>query len=382
MVGRQISPAYKWQGGAAAPPQLPANEHSDVRGLGNQTCVSMSNQLDFFGPATPANTPAGRVEVSPAQGRLHAAATALAARGIFIGTSSWKYPGWCGLLYSADRYTTRGRLAETKFNRECLAEYAETFKSVCVDGAYYQFPSERYLTGLAGQVPADFKFSFKVTDEITLRQFPQTEPMGSRAGKANPHFLDADLFTRNFLGPCQSIRHNVGLLMFEFSRFHPLDFRHPDDFAVALDVFLGRLPRGWDYGVEIRNEEFLGRAYLDVLRQHGVAHVFNSWDAMPPVAEQMATVGDALDGLHLGARFLLTPGRSFQKAVEKFTPYTKVLEVYEPGRSAAAALIELALRKRSHLYLYGNNRLEGCSPLTLLAVIERLPKELWSDAKM
>ncbi len=338
----------------------------------------MCSQLDLFGSATPADTHAGRLEVSPAQGRLRAAAAALAARGVFLGTSSWKYPGWCGLLYSAERYASRGKFAETKFNRECLAEYAGTFKSVCVDGAYYQFPSEKYLAGLARQVPADFKFSFKVTDEITLKQFPQIERMGSRAGQVNPHFLDAELFTRNFLGPCESIRQNVGLLMFEFSRFHPMDFRHPDDFAATLDTFLGRLPKGWDYGVEIRNEEFLGRAYLEVLRKHGVAHVFNSWDAMPAVAEQMQKVGDALEGVQLGARFLLKPGRSYQKAVEKFSPYTKVLEVYEPGRSAAAALIELALRKKSRLYLYGNNRLEGCSPLTLLAVIERLPKEIWN----
>lgn len=338
----------------------------------------MPGQLDLFGGAKPADTNAGRAEVSSGQGTLRAAAAALAARGVFIGTSSWKYPGWCGLLYAAERYASRGKFAETKFNRECLAEYAETFKSVCVDGAYYQFPSEKYLTGLASQVTADFKFSFKVTDEITLKQFPQIARMGSRAGQANPHFLDAERFIRNFLGPCKSIRHNVGLLMFEFSRFQPMDFRHPDAFVAALDAFLGQLPKGWDFGVEIRNEEFLGRAYLEVLRKHGVAHVFNSWDAMPPVDEQLQTVGAALEGVHLGARFLLKPGRSYQKAVEKFSPYTKVLEVYEPGRSAAVALIELALRKKSRLYLYGNNRLEGCSPLTLLAVIERLPKDSWN----
>ena len=340
----------------------------------------MSNQLDLFGGAKPADTNAGHVEVSSAQGKLRAAATALAARGVFIGTSSWKYPGWCGLLYSAERYVSRGKFAETKFNRECLAEYADTFKSVCVDGAYYQFPSEKYLTGLASQVSAEFKFSFKVTDEITLKQFPQIARMGSRAGQLNPHFLDAELFIRNFLGPCESIRPNVGLLMFEFSRFHPMDFRHPDDFVAALDTFFGRLPKGWDFGVELRNEEFLGRAYLEVLRKHGVAHVFNSWDAMPAVDEQLGKIGDALEGVHLGARFLLKPGRSYQKAVEKFSPYAKVLEVYEQGRSAAAALIELALRKKSRLYLYGNNRLEGCSPLTLLAVSERLPKEVWGTS--
>ena len=44
----------------------------------------------------------------------------LAARGIHIGTSSWKYPGWCGLIYDEQRYLTRGKFSEAKFNKTCL----------------------------------------------------------------------------------------------------------------------------------------------------------------------------------------------------------------------------------------------------------------------
>ena len=337
----------------------------------------MTNQLDLFG-SPDSNTKSS--VVSPAQSRLKSAAEALARHGIYIGTSSWKYPGWCGLLYSTDRYVTRGKFAESRFNRECLSEYSETFKSVCVDGAYYQFPSEKYLTALAEQVPEDFRFSFKVTGEVTMKEFPKIPRMGPRAGKVNPNFLNAEIFTRHFLGPCESIRSKVGLLMFEFSRFHPQEFPDAEAFASTLDRFLGQLPPGWDYGVEIRNQEFLGNPYFEVLRKHGVTHVYNSWDAMPAVDAQMNSVGNALDGLHLGARFLLKPGRNYKNAVEKFSPYNQVLEPYEDARAAAAQLIEQAFKKRSRLYLYGNNRLEGCSPLTLLAVIERLPKEIWNPA--
>lgn len=31
-------------------------------------------------------------------------AATLAAQGVFIGTSSWKYPGWIGMLYDPARY--------------------------------------------------------------------------------------------------------------------------------------------------------------------------------------------------------------------------------------------------------------------------------------
>ena len=82
-------------------------------------------------------------------------AVELAAKGVFIGTSSWKYEGWFGQLYMPERYEYRGKIAKTRFERNCLTEYAEVFKTVCVDAAYYTFPRVEYLQGLADQVPDD-----------------------------------------------------------------------------------------------------------------------------------------------------------------------------------------------------------------------------------
>src|SRR5208283_4099869 len=96
----------------------------------------------------------------------------LASKGVFIGTSSWKYPGWRGMLYDESRYRYRGKFAESRFEKNCLSEYAEVFKTVCVDAAYYTFPSQQYLAGLTAQVPADFQFALKVTDEITIKSSP------------------------------------------------------------------------------------------------------------------------------------------------------------------------------------------------------------------
>ena len=169
----------------------------------------------------------------------------LARQGVYIGTSSWRYPGWCGSLYDRQRYEWRGKFAESRFNRNCLAEYAEVLKTVCVDAAYYTFPSRQYLEGMAGQVPDDFLFGFKVTDAITIKRFANLERFGDQAGKPNEHFLNADLFATDFLRPCESIRPKVGLLMFEFSRFWPGDYEHGRDFLADLDRFLGQIPKGW-----------------------------------------------------------------------------------------------------------------------------------------
>ncbi len=141
--------------------------------------------------------------------RMKVKAAELAGKGVFIGTSSWKYEGWFGQLYTPARYEYRGKVAKTRFERDCLSEYAEVFKTVCVDAAYYSFPRREYLQGLADQVPSDFRFGCKVTDEITTRKFPNLDRFGLRAGKPNENFLNADLFATAFLKPCEDIRDKV-----------------------------------------------------------------------------------------------------------------------------------------------------------------------------
>ncbi|MEY2409025.1 MAG: hypothetical protein QOF48_1695, partial [Verrucomicrobiota bacterium] len=255
-------------------------------------------------------------QMSAIREKLKASLAVLASQGVYVGTSSWKYPGWCGLLYDRDRYITRGKFAETRFERDCLAEYAEVFKTVCVDGAYYRFPERRQIEKLLSQVPGDFLFSFKVTDQITLKHFPSLPRFGERAGRANADFLNADLFASAFLKPFEEFRSNVGLFMFEFSRFYPGDLERGRDFAAALDAFLGGIPRDWPYGIEIRNRNFLHPDYFEVLRRHQVAHVFNNWGDMPSVGEQMVLEGSRPHPQLCGARFLLKPGRKYQEAVE------------------------------------------------------------------
>jgi uncharacterized protein YecE (DUF72 family) len=37
---------------------------------------------------------------------------------------------------------------------------------------YYDFPRHEYLHKLADAVPDDFRFGVKVTDEVTIKKFP------------------------------------------------------------------------------------------------------------------------------------------------------------------------------------------------------------------
>lgn len=298
----------------------------------------------------------------------------LARAGIHIGTSSWKYPGWLGQVYCRERYLWRGQFAESRFQRLCLAEYAEVFPTVCVDAAYYTFPKVPALRAMAAQVPPHFRFAFKVTDTITVKRFPNLDRFGLRAGQSNPDFLNAALFQEAFLGPLTAIRDQVGLVIFEFSRFYAADFVRGRDFVEALDRFFSALPRDWPYGVEIRNRSFLEPAYFEVLARHGVAPVFNSWEAMPPVGEQMARAGPrALTGA-VGVRLLLRPGRRYEEAVQRFSPYDRVQDPQRETRAAVAQLIRQArdTGRPRPLWLYVNNRFEGNAPGTIAAILEQL----------
>jgi uncharacterized protein YecE (DUF72 family) len=298
----------------------------------------------------------------------------LAGRGVYLGTSSWKYPGWAGQLYSPERYAYRGKFAKTRFERDCLAEYAEVFKTVSVDAAYYDFPRREFLEKLAAQVPDDFRFAIKVTDAITLKRFPNLPRFGVRAGTRNEHFLNADLFEKAFLGPCESIRKNIGVIMFEFSRFWPPDYEHGRDFVADLDAFLARLPKGWPYAIEMRNKAWLHDAYFQCLATHGVTHLFNSWEAMPPVNEQMALPGSRTNPDLVVARCLLKPGRKFEEAVKMFQPYERTHEINDGVRQAVADLVIEGERfePRRKTYIYINNRLEGNSLATLDAILRIL----------
>ena len=265
------------------------------------------------------------------------------------------------MLYDQGGYEYRGKFAQTRFNRDCLAEYARVFKTVCVDAAYYTFPSRQSLENLVSQTPEDFLFAFKVTDTITLKRFPNLDRFGDVAGKPNDQFLNAELFAAAFLQPCEPVRSSVGLLMFEFSRFWPADYARGRDFIADLDKFLGQLPKGWPYGVELRNRAWLRAEYFECLARHGVAHVFNSWEAMPPVAEQMALPGSRTNPDLVAARFMLKPGRKYEEAVKTFEPYDRVKEENPEARAAGRALIQegCASGPKRRTFVFVNNRLEG-----------------------
>ena len=304
--------------------------------------------------------------------RLHAKLAALASDNVFIGTSSWKYEGWIGQIYSPNRYLTRGRFSEKRFQAECLSEYAATFPIVCGDFTFYQFPSEAYWNRLFASAPASLKYAFKAPEEITVKMFPVHPRYGARAGDPNASFLDALLFRNTFLDLIEPYRDRIAVLIFEFGAFPKQSYCEVSEFVAELDPFLAALPCSFRYAVEVRNQEFLSADYFACLRQHGVAHVFNAWTRMPELREQIQ-LSDVYTADFTVARALLRKGRFYENAVAKFSPYKQVQDPNPEAREALRALIARSRRRHEPSYIFVNNRLEGNAPQTIDAIVEAEP---------
>lgn len=307
-------------------------------------------------------------DTPPLSARLAPALHSLAQQGVYFGTSSWKYEGWLGSIYTRERYLTRGKFSRKKFEAECLHEYAETFPVVGGDFSFYQFPTAEYWANLFHGLPATFAFGLKVPEAITVRSWPGHARYGARAGHPNEHFLDAAHFDRAFTQVLGPHRGHVAVLMFEFGAFGPEDFANVADFIESLERFLQALPAGWRYAIEIRNKEYLVPDYFAVLSQYNVAHVFNAWTRMPRIADQIALT-NAFTADFAVARALLPKGRTYERAVKELAPYQEIQTPDISTRGALRQIVERAQRVGQRAYMFVNNRLEGNAPATIESIV-------------
>ena len=285
---------------------------------------------------------------------------------IRFGTSSWTYPGWRGLVYQRD-YPRTGASARM------LEEYATwpLFRTVGIDSFFYRPASAKVLGEYGAALPAGFPCVSKVWDRITAHTFANPREK-ARWGEPNPDWLNAPLFLDEVLGPMQAhFGEHLGPLVLEFQTIGRKAAMTGAEFAAHLERFFSALPRTAPYAVELRNPEFLCPEYFAVLREHGVGHVFNAWTRMPPIGEQLL-LHDAITAPFIVARALLRPGRTYAKAVDAFAPYDHVQDENPVLRADLTALARAALDLRIPAYLLVNNRAEGCAPLTITAVAERL----------
>ncbi len=286
---------------------------------------------------------------------------------IKFGVSTWTYDGWAG-----DVYHRAYRGAQPARRLEEYARYP-LFRTVGIDSAYYDPPSEELLAAYARSLPPGFPCVSKVWDRITARRLD---------GKLNPDFLNADLFKEAVLEPfARAFREHSGCLVFEFQAMRGKDRPEPVAWTDELDRFLRQLPHDCRYAVELRNAELLSDGHGRVLAAHGVAHVFNSWTDMPTIGEQLELPWTFSAGFTV-ARGLLRPGRRFADAVKLFEPYDRIREPQPEVRQDLLRVVAEALRRRLEALILVNNRLEGNAPGTIRALAAALTGDEFQTAAL
>ena len=315
-------------------------------------------QLGLFAPAPTHRDPA-----------LDPKLTTLAARvpgSVRLGTSSWTFPGWAGLVY-------RGRYrSEKDFVQRSLREYARhpLFRTVCIDRSFYAPLTREELNAYAAQLPPDFRCVSKVFSELSTWVFPKHPRHGARAGQRNEGFLDAWRFEELVGAPMRdAFRDHLGPLIIEVPPVHgPAD---PDAFAAAVEGFLRQAPPDLDYAFELRDTRLFTARYLSVLRAGGASHVFNLWTRMPPLAEQLRRTRGWV-GSPMVIRLMIPPGKRYEDLAAAFLPFDRMQAPQPQMRRDVVALVRRALEAGVESYVIVNNKAEGSSPLTAAALAERI----------
>ncbi|NQW44312.1 MAG: DUF72 domain-containing protein [Deltaproteobacteria bacterium] len=286
----------------------------------------------------------------------------------YFGTSSWKYPGWKGLVYQKPYGN------EKEFKDSCLKEYAEHYPCVGVDHTYYSWPTAKGFATYTEQTPEHFRFILKATEKVTIFKYPALPRYAKEAGKLNDTFLNAELFQEKFLKPLLPYQDRIGPIMFEFSQFHQGTLSRGSEFVERLNNFLKEITKNtaFKFAVEIRNSNWLQPAYFECLVNHQVGHVFNSWSRMPLLGDQFDKAKSYSLPFFIG-RLLLQPGILYQEAVDSFAPYDKLHQELTPIRDSVVKLLLLAQTRNIDSYILVNNRFEGCAPKTIEGILKGLP---------
>ncbi len=287
-----------------------------------------------------------------------------------VGTCSWKYDTWKGLLYEE----------ETTYHRDdYLVDYSKHLNTVEVDQWFWSLfpggpslPERDTAETYATSVPRDFVFTVKAPNSITLTHFYARQPKqyAEFANRPNDLFLSSDLL-KQFLDRLEPLKDRLGPVMFQFEYLNKKKMSSRNDFLDRLGKFFDEAPAGFQYAIETRNPNYLSDEYFQFLRDRGLAHVFLDGYYMPPIGEifrkyDTATAGYSVVRLHGPDR------QGIEKRTKKI--WNKVVEPRETGIQSAVEIVKQNAHKEITTYLNVNNHYEGSAPLTIERFMDALNK--------
>jgi uncharacterized protein YecE (DUF72 family) len=237
-----------------------------------------------------------------------------------LGTSSWSCKDWIGTVYPR-------RSAPKDF----LPAYAARYDTVEIDSTWYRSPSEYLVRKWVRDTPEGFLFSAKVPRTITHEK----------------GLVDCQVELSEFLEKMDILGDRLGPLLFQF----PYGFKATE--FDTLESFLGTLPSGYRFVVEVRHRSWLEDRLFHLLERHGIPLALIDHPWMPRL--------DRITGPFAFVRWL-----GDRKGIEK---RTKTWDRVIVDRSKAlrwwAGRIQEMRTKGIDVFGYFNNHYAGYAPGSL-----------------
>lgn len=286
-----------------------------------------------------------------------------------LGTSSWNYPGWRGLVWDGD-------YPESTLSRHGLAAYAQhpLMRTVSLDRGFYRPLSAEQFAHYARQVPASFRFMVKAPSAVTDAVLRDDSGRGRRA---NVRFLDARTALETFVEPARrGLGEKLGVLVFQISPLPgSLLSRMPEQIA-RLDALLRAIPGLSSdapdavVAVEVRDPQWLTPAFAATLADNGATYCLGLHAKMPTVAEQLPVLralwpGPLVCRWNLNARH---GAYGYAQAKQQYRPFNRLVDPDPDTRLALAKVIAGTVGAGHNAWVSLGNKAEGSAPLSAVAL--------------
>ena len=275
---------------------------------------------------------------------------------LHIGTCSWKYPSWEGLVYDSNK------------PENFLREYARKYQSVEIDQWFWSLfgiekvvlPKAEVVQEYVGSVPDEFRFVIKAPNSLSLTHLYKSHTSGELV--ENPHFLSPDLY-HIFLNSVAAMHPQSGAINLQFEYLNKVKMPSPQLFFEQFVNFVKSIDTSIPLCIEIRNPNFLNDSYFKTLAEYNIGHTFCQGYYMPDIQEVHANYASLLKGTSIIR--LLGPDR---QGIEKTTgkSWNQVVAAKDKEIPGIADLVRTMVDQSGmDVYLNVNNHYEGSAPVTI-----------------
>ncbi len=323
----------------------------------------------------PRHAEAAPVRPAPVDPEAQALARRLPPR-LHMGTSSWSFPGWQGLVWA-------GEHSSSVLSQQGLPAYAQhpLLTSVCLDRSFYKPMSAEAYAAYAEQVPADFRFMVKAP--ALFSDAAERDAQG-RVQRLNPHWLDPALALEQFIEPVLAgLGERTGALVIEISPLPPHLKRDMGTLLTRLARLLAALPRlsaltpDGVLAVEVRDVEWLTPALRDVLHDHGARYCLSVHPRLPPLEAQLPLLRALWPGPFVGRWNLhrMHGAQGYEQAKAGYAPFNRLVDEDVATRQTLARVLHATAHAGHAAYLCINNKAEGSAPLSVMALARQIVAE-------